>query len=212
MFLLFAYLFATSDATEFGRDIEHTFDLTRCSTYFLDSPLFQMVGHTLIQKKDVMTLYLPKVCWPSSKYSHEIPDEQNFPNNPSLNCFVITNGSEGKKKFFDALTRGDLHTWNTISTVELQQQDTFKGYMNTDGETFALVGLYRELSSQPLIGSQFSTCGVGAIYIRNKERTLQDEEARQHWQKQFGPGSVVVVYPAGGFPYGGSQHASANFC
>jgi hypothetical protein len=209
MLILFFSLNASQEVIGFGQQVEDTFDLTRCTSYFLPQPLFP-TSQIPEKKEHVVTLYLPHTCWSSNRYSWDIESGQNMPDNPTLECFVITNGSEGKKLFFEDLERERLDCWNKIDRDTLQQP-SFHGYAHTDGQTLALVGLYKELSPNPLIGSKFTVCGIGGPYVRNKERAAQDVETRQHWQHQLGKGSIVVVYPAGGISYGSSQHASANF-
>ncbi len=209
MLILFFSLFASQDAIGFGRHVENTFDLTRCTSYFLSQPLFT-TSQVSEKKEHVVTLYLPRACWSSNRYSWVIESEQNMPDNPALECFVITNGFDGKKLFFEDLQRDRLGCWNTIDKGTLPQP-SFHGYAHTDGQTLALVGLYKELSPHPLIGSKFTVCGVGGPYVKSKERAVQDIETRQHWQHQLGKGSVVVVYPAAGISFGSSQNASATF-
>lgn len=210
MFVLFFSLFASQETVDFQHYVENTFDLTRCTSYVLQQPLFP-VNPVSEQTEHHINLYVPYESWAADRYQWQIESSKNAPDNQALECFLITNGYAGKELFFAALSAGQLGEWDKIDARTMPQA-SFYGYKHVNSQTLALVGLYRELSPRPLIGSKFTVCGVGAPYIQEKERKLQDEDTRRYWQRQFGPGNVVVVYPAGGAPYGNSQFARANFC
>lgn len=201
--LLFS-LFASQDAIEFGHAVENTFEVTRCTSYFLGQPLFP-TNQTPSTTEHVVTLYVPHVCWSPDRYQWKI----EAPAEGALDCFIITNGYNGKRLFFNALKSGQLEGWDKIEKRNLPQA-SFYGYKHRESETFALIGLYPELSPNPLIGEKFSVCSAGASYTKEKERAVQDEEARQTWQRALGKGSVVVVYPASGISYGSSGFAAAS--
>lgn len=196
MLILLFSLFASQDAIEFGHTIENTFDVTRCTSYFLGQPLFP-INQTLSTTEHVVTLYVPRACWSADRYQWQIEEVQNLPVNQALECFVITKGYDGKQLFFNALKTGQLDGWDEIEKSNLPQA-SFYGYKHRESETFALIGSYTELSPNPLIGEKFSVCGVGAPYVKEKERAAQDVETRQTWQRSLGKGSVIVVCPAGG--------------
>lgn len=203
MLVLLFSLFASQDAIEFGHTVENTFDVTRCTSYFLGQPLFP-INQTPRTTEHVVTLYVPHAFWSADRYQWKI----EVPIHETLDCFVITKGYDGKQLFFNALRAGQLDGWDKIEKGNLPQA-SFYGYKHRESETFALIGSYTELSPNPLIGEKFSVCGVGAPYAKEKERAVQDVEARQTWQRTLGKGSVVVVYPVGGIPYGSSGFTAA---
>lgn len=192
MLSLFFSLFASQEVTAFRDAIENTFNITKCTSYVLQQPLFPV---RQIPEEHIVTLYIPL------RGSKNPPDE----------CFVITNGYDGKQLFFSALKSGQLDQWSKIPKNTPDFPSSFSGYKEPNTETFALMGLYRELSTDPLRSDKFTTCSAGDPYTklreREKEREAQDEEARRFLQRNFGRGAFIV-YPAEGIPHGDSQYAT----
>jgi hypothetical protein len=146
----------------------YDFDFTKCCTYQSDTAFFDITNNS--QDKDKygeninhndFTIYLPKL-------NPELPKE----------CLVITNGVNGRIKFFNDLcydtnSDGYIKTSWTANKFDLNvatdnnrkyQSSSFFGLVSSDKKTCVAIGLYSELFSSKPQKSQYEWCIPGISY------------------------------------------------
>jgi hypothetical protein len=142
----------------------YDFDFTKCCTYQSDTAFFDITVNLPDKDKygeDInhndFTVYLTKL-------SPESPEE----------CLVITNGVNGRMKFFNDLcqdTKSDGYmktNWTAekfnLNVNNKYQPSSFFGLASFDKKTCVAIGLYSELFSSKPQKSQYEWCIPGISY------------------------------------------------
>lgn len=140
----------------------YNFDFSKCCTYQTDTAYFDITVNSKDKYGDDVnhndfTIYLPKL-------NPESPQE----------CLVITNGIDGRIKFFNNLCY-DINSdgymkvnWTTnkfnLNVDGKYQPSSFFGLTSLDKKTCVAIGLYSELFSSKPQKSQYEWCIVGLYY------------------------------------------------